>query len=256
MQAAVGAGSPRDPDTAAWVNSRLANLQLQSGDAALAVRTCEAALELRPDYPPALLLRGKMSLARDAAEEAVADLHRAAQQNPLPDYQWALSEALRAAGRQDEAAVVEDVLRRRGDEADPRTLSLYLATRGEDTDLAVRLAQEEFQQREDVFTHDALAWALAAAGRVDEAGAHLEHALAEGTQDARLFFHAAVIESRAGRFEEAEHWFTSAAAMDDLLLPSEQALLFQLPDQFAAVRADSDDSSPASEPDTLSASTR
>ena len=133
---------------------------------------------------------------------------------------------------------------------------LFLATRGEDTDLAVRLAQEEFQQREDVFTHDALAWALAAAGRVDEAGAHLEHALAEGTQDARLFFHAAVIESRAGRFEEAEHWFTSAAAMDDLLLPSEQALLFQLPDQFAAVRADSDDSSPASEPETLSASSR
>ena len=31
MQAAVGAGSPRDPDTAAWVNSRLANLQLQIG---------------------------------------------------------------------------------------------------------------------------------------------------------------------------------------------------------------------------------
>ena len=241
MQAAVSASTPRDPDSAAWVNSRLATLQLNSGETEAAQQTCAAALELRPDYPPALLLRGKMALQQQDFDAAIIDLQSAAQQNPLPEYQWALVEALRAAGREDEAAAAENVIASRGEAADPRTLSLYLATRGENPDLAVRLAEQELQQREDVFTHDAMAWALAAAGRLDEARPHLESALAEGTQDARLFFHAAVIESRAGHSEQAAHWFTRAVAMSDLLLPSERALLLKTPDSFADITTEVDD---------------
>jgi len=254
MEAAVGASSPSDADSAAWANIRLASLELQAGDIEGAQRNCEAALKHRADYPPALLFRGKMLLVEDNSDAAISDLQRAAQLNPLPEYQWALTEALRAAGREDEAAGVEGFLCRRGAMADPRTLSLYLATRGEDTDLAVRLAQEELRQREDVFTHDAMAWALAAAGRLEEARPHLERALAEGTQDARLFFHAAVIESRAGRLEEAQHWFTSAAAISDLLLPSEEALLHKQQKNPASSSADTDESLPPSEANTLSAS--
>jgi len=233
MQAAVSASSPTDADSAAWVNNRLAGLEAQAGDTEAARRNCEASLELRPDYPPALLLRGKMLLAQDHSEAAIADLERAAQRNPLPEYQWALAEAMRAAGRELEPQQVETRLRSHGAMSDPRTFALYLATRGEDPALAVQLAESELQQREDVFTHDALAWALAAAGRMEEAGTQMARALAEGTGDARLFFHAAVIAARAGRTEDATNWFTKVAAMMDLLLPSEQELLLKLPDSFA-----------------------
>lgn len=243
MQAAVGASSPSDPDSAAWVNSRLATLQLHSGETESAQHACNAALELRPDYPPALLLRGKIALQQDDFEAAVTDLQNAAQQNPLPEYQWALAEALRAAGRESEAVVAENLIAVRGEASDPRTLSLYLATRGQNPDLAVQLAEQELRQREDVFTHDAMAWALTAAGRLDDARPHLERAVAEGTQDARLFFHAAVMESRAGQIDKAEHWFTRAIAMSDLLLPSERALLLKLPGSFAAVISDDDGAS-------------
>ncbi len=254
MQAAVSASSPRDADSAAWVNSRLATLQLHSGETEAAQQACEAALELRPNYPPSLLLRGKMALQQDDFDVAITDLQNAAQQNPLPEYQWALAEALRAAGRESEAAAAENLIATRGEAADPRTLSLYLATRGENPDLAVRLAEQELKQREDVFTHDALAWAWAAAGRLDEARPHLERALAEGTKDARLFFHAAMIESRAGQSDKAEHWFTRAVAMSDLLLPSERALLLRLPDSFAAITPDADDASTLSGATPISAS--
>lgn len=241
MQAAVSASSSRDADSAAWVTSWLATLQLLSGETEAAQQACDAALELRSNYPPALLLRGKMALQEEDLEVAIADLQSAAQQNPLPEYQWALAEALRADGREDEAAAAEDLIASRGEAADPRTLSLYLATRGENPDLAVRLAEQELQQREDVFTHDAMAWALAAAGRLDEARPHLERALAEGTKDARLFFHAAVIESRAGHSDQAAHWFARAVAMNELLLPSERTLLLKVPDTFAAITPDSDE---------------
>jgi tetratricopeptide (TPR) repeat protein len=221
MRAAAEASSSQESDTAAWMHSRLAGLHFQAGETVEAERTCATALALRSDYPPALLLRGRMLLAQSDAAAAVDALEPATRVNPLPEYQWTLAEALRAAGRAPEAAQVELHLREHGAAADLRTLSLYLATRGEETGLAVRLAQEEFQQRQDVFTHDALAWALAAAGRLDEAQRHMSHALAEGTEDARLFFHAGVIAAKTGRFEDAREWITKAAALTPLLLPSE-----------------------------------
>ena len=90
---------------------------------------------------------------------------------------------------------------------------------------ALRLAQEELKQRADVFTHDALAWSLTAAGQLQEAQCEMEKALAEGTKDGRLFFHAAVIATKAGRPENAHHWFEKASEYIHLLLPSEQQQL-------------------------------
>lgn len=239
MQSAAGTSSPSDPDAAAWVNTRLAALKLQASDVETARQNCEAALELRPDYPPALLLRGKLLLA-EQNPDAISNLERAVQQNPLPEYQWTLIEALRANRREDEAAELESRLQRRGASADPRTYSLYLATCGGDSALAVQLAARELEQRKDVFTHDALAWALTAAGRMDEAKAHLALALAEGTPDARLLFHAAVIYSRIGSKEEAQNWFMRAASMMNLLLPSEQTQLLSLAQNFAATQGESE----------------
>jgi len=253
MQAAVDASSPQDPDAAAWTRTRLAALHFQAGATADAERTCDEAVALRPDYAPALLMRGRMLLATDDRSAAVDVLERAVRANPLPEYQWIFAEALRAAGRNQEAAGVEARLRSHGAAGDARTLSLYLATRGEEPQLAVRLAEEEFQQRQDVFTHDALAWALAAADRLDEARTHMSRALAEGTDDARLWLHAAVIAARAGQPEEAAQWLEKAAALTSLLLPSEveqleaaaelmaNPELARLPESFPAT----DDESPA-----------
>ena len=96
---------------------------------------------------------------------------------------------------------------------------------GEQTELAVELAQRELQSRADIFTHDALAWALAAAGRPEEAWPHMEKALAEGTIDARLFTHAGVLAAKLGRTTEAESWLTKARSLQHMLLPSEQQQL-------------------------------
>ena len=101
---------------------------------------------------------------------------------------------------------------------------------------------------------DALAWALTVAGRMEEAGTQMARALAEGTGDARLFFHAAVIAARAGRTEDATKWFTKAAAMMDLLLPSEQELLLKLPDSFARRDDETKADLPSSAATDLSAS--
>ena len=225
MQLAVAAGSPQEAESTAWVNTRLAFYQFQAGDNEAARRTDDIALSYQQNYAPALLLRGRMKLSEGEIDDAIVQLHSATQLNPLPEYQWALAEALRDAGRKSEALNVEQLLKQTGAANDPRTYALYLATGGQLAETAVQLAENELKERADVFTHDALAWSLAAAGRVDEALPHLEQALVEGTHDARLFFHAAVIHARAGHKEEASRFFDQATDLMHLLLPSEREQL-------------------------------
>ena len=164
---------------------------------------CAFALSLQNNYPPALLLQGRILLGQSRFREAVEALQTAAKLNPLPEYQWTLAEALRAAGRENEASAVDRKLRQHGASSDPRTLALFLATRHENPETALRLARAELDSRSDVFTHDALAWSLAAAGNLTEAHSEMQRALAEGTEDGRLFFHAAVIASQAGHAADA-----------------------------------------------------
>jgi len=222
MQLAVSAASPSDAESAAWVNTRLAFYEFQAGRFNEAEQRCALALSLQGNYPPTLLLKGKILLAQNQLGEAVDALQTAMKLNPLPECQWTLAEALRVAGKEKEASQVEHQLCQRGASSDPRTLALYLATRHESHETALRLARAELDSRSDVFTHDALAWSLAAAGKLTEAHSEIQRALAEGTQDARLFFHACIIAAQAGQSANAERWFHKASELSHLLLPSER----------------------------------
>jgi tetratricopeptide (TPR) repeat protein len=222
MQLAVSAASPSDAESAAWVNTRLGFYEFQAGHVDEAEQRCAFALSLQNNYAPALLLKGKILLAQNRFRDAVDTLQNAAKWNPLPEYQWTLAEALRATGRENEASGIEAQLRKHGASSDPRTLALFLATRHENPGTALRLARTELGSRSDVFTHDALAWSLAAAGNLAEAHSEMQRALAEGTEDGRLFFHAAMIASQAGHSADAERWMRKASELSQLLLPSER----------------------------------
>jgi tetratricopeptide (TPR) repeat protein len=225
---AARASDPRDPDSSAWSYSRLALYELQAGDAKQALETCEIALQIRPDHAETLLVRGRILLAGGNASEAIRALRGAAALNPLPEYRWMLAEALREGGLEDEAIAEEVRLVRDGAVSDPRTLALFLATRGRETGAALNLAQSELKVRADVFTLDALAWALHASGRASEAGDVMRRALAEGTADARLFYHAGVIAAAGHHRTDAQRWLGKADALRQMLLPSERAALARL----------------------------
>jgi tetratricopeptide (TPR) repeat protein len=170
-----------------------------------------------------------MLLTQNKFEAAIKDLRTAAKFNPVPEYQWALADALRAGPHSEsEASAIEAELQQHGATSDPRTFSVFLATRHESADTALRLAKAEFDSRSDVFTHDAFAWSLAAAGKLSEARSEMERALAEGTEDGRLFFHAAVIVSQTGDEAATRRWLDKANSLSHLLLPSERNQLQNL----------------------------
>lgn len=221
MREAARIVGTRNAASAAWMNARLAFFLFQSDDFAGAELACASASECVPDFSASQLVRGRMQLADGKFAQAAETLQRAVAENPLPEHQWLLSEALRAAGREREAAGAEEKMATQGAAEDPRTVALFLATRGEKLPLALSLAERELGTRGDVFTHDAVAWALAANGRNAEAWTSIGKAMAEGTQDARIFLHAAVIAANLKR-PDAPDWLTRARRGEHLLLPSER----------------------------------
>jgi tetratricopeptide (TPR) repeat protein len=225
MRLAVSGSSPNDAEAAAWAYTRLSLYQLQRGATKQALESCSAGLVLQPDYAPALLARGRILLALHRSADAVVELQHAAKLNPLPEYQWALADALALTGDRDRAKEVESQIVVRGAKEDPRALSVFLATRGENIEQAVHLAQHEFTSRADVFTHDAFAWALAAAGRNTQAQLHATKALSERTVDARLFLHAGIIAALNHDTRQAKQRLQQASAIQQMLLPSERAQL-------------------------------
>jgi tetratricopeptide (TPR) repeat protein len=225
MHRAVESASPRDREAVAWAYSRLAIYELQRGRLAEGLRMTDAALQYVPDYAAAVLAKGRIQLAQNQNTRAVESLTRAAALNPLPEYRWTLADALRLVNRTGEAASIEQQLIKEGVLEDPRTLALFLSTRREDTDKALDLVRRELERRADVFTLDAAAWSLVRAGQVQEASTLIDRALAEGTEDGRLFLHAAVIAAADGRPRDAARWERRARRLRFTLLPSELGVL-------------------------------
>jgi tetratricopeptide (TPR) repeat protein len=76
------------------------------------------------------------------------------------------------------------------------------------------LANKELEVRHDIYSWDILAWVLFKNGRVLEAADAMNKALALGTQDALLDFHAGMIEFQLGHFGRAQALLKSALALN------------------------------------------
>ena len=222
---AAGSGNPREAEATAWAFTRLGIYSLQSGDLDAAKKANDLALGFVPDFAPALLLRGRIFGAQALTADAVAALEVAAQKNPLPEYLWALSDALRADGRGADAESVDAKILATGRNNDPRTFALFLSTRRTDLVTALELARSELANRQDIFSRDALAWAQLQNGDLEGARENIALALAEGTQDARLFYHAAAIAAASHDNLNALAFSKKADAISQMLFPSERVEL-------------------------------
>lgn len=225
MESALRMTSARAAEPRAWMLTRLSGYALQAADVRRALVLADAALQEAQNYPPAQLARGRALVALGQTREAIAAFRGVVEATRSPEAQWWLADALRAAGEMAEAQRVEAALKRYGEAEDPRTLALFLATRGEAPALALRLAREELAQRADVFSHDALAWALRASGDTAGAVEAMRAARKEGACDARLALHAALIASASGDGADAAALFAGAHEGRWTLTPSERALL-------------------------------
>src|SRR5262249_9118180 len=93
-------------------------------------------------------------------------------------------------------------------------------------DRALELAQAELSSRKDVYTYDALAWALYKNKRYAEAGAASAKALVMKTAEPAFYYHAAMIAAALQENDRANGYLERALALNpkfDLRLAALQA---------------------------------
>lgn len=185
------------PEPRAWCYVDLGWFFWHSGQLDEARQAVESAYALVPAYLPAMSLDARLHAAQGNREVAITTLEASAERLPTAGDLLYLSELLEQAGRMDDAAARVAQADQLADH-DPLPLALYHARRGTDPERALALAEAALAERDTVFTRDALALALARAGRIDEAKRSIEKALRLGTADPRINLHSGLIALAAG----------------------------------------------------------
>jgi tetratricopeptide (TPR) repeat protein len=185
----------------AWFHWRLADLALRAGRADEARAELTAGLAAVPDDPRLLgtmarlaLVQHRWATAIDAGERALARIVDPATLGLLSQAYAAVGDSARSADALTAMAVA--VLGQPG--PFHRGWSLLLLEQGRDVPEVLARAQAELATRRDIYGWDLLAWALYRSGRPAEAVPASERALALGTRDAMLWYHAGMIRMAAG----------------------------------------------------------
>jgi len=91
-----------------------------------------------------------------------------------------------------------------------RDLALFYADHELKPEQSLMLARKELEVRRDVYTWDVLSWSLFKNGKFDEAAGAIEDALAQGTPDPMILFHAGMIYERLGDSAKAKSYLRRA----------------------------------------------
>jgi tetratricopeptide (TPR) repeat protein len=197
----------------------------QRGDTAGADEQYQASLRLFPGYYLSLAGRGRAAFARGDLDSAIGFYRSAVAIIPKPELLAYLGDLYSLKGDMSSAEQQYRAVDFIGSLGDTQTrvynreLALFDATHRRNTAGAVDLARAELVDRKDIYGYDALAWTLFRAGSAADAVAPAQAALALGTKDARLLYHAGMIELAAGRADAGRAHLAEALALNPAFDP-------------------------------------
>ena len=219
MQQAIASGSPSSENTA-WCLVDLGNLYYKTGRLAEAEQAYRSALTTFPAYYPAYAGLGRVLAAQGQFGAAIESYLRAKSAVPMPEYAAALADLYERTGKKAEARGqldlidVVDKMARANNEKTNRNLALVFADRDRNLSRALELAQAELDVRGDVYSYDALAWALYKNGRAGEAERAAVRALEFETPEPAFYYHAGLIAAALNKKGEAAKYLEHSLALN------------------------------------------
>jgi tetratricopeptide (TPR) repeat protein len=206
----------------AWIWLRSGDLELRAGRPDVAASDYQQGLAAHPDDYRVLAAIAHLDAVEHQWRLAIAAGERAIVSNLDPATLGTLSDAYGALGdtaKAVEYARVMEVAVSRQPGSYHRAWSLFLLDHGRRVPEVLAKARTELATRHDIYGWDVLAWALYRSGRITEAESAMTHALAEGTQDAMLLFHAGMIEKAADHWGAARTLLARALAVNPYFHP-------------------------------------
>jgi tetratricopeptide (TPR) repeat protein len=204
-------------ESQAWYELRMATFHHKCGRPENAKRHYNEALNFVPDYGPAMLGKARLLAASESLEDAETLLRKAVAQHGEPPMMAELGTVLALLGTAPESKTwldkAESGMREEATtaaEAHYREYSRFLADNERQPELAVEIAEKDLVIRQGVYSYDTLAWAQFRTGRLPEATRNIQQALATGTQDSEIHFHAGMIYDATQESEKARKHFDIA----------------------------------------------
>lgn len=206
-------------ETRSWCQVRLGSLYLARCQADRAEAAYQRAFAHLPHYYLGLEHLAELRAGQGKAAEAIALFRTLLKRNAHLDYRVALAQLYdsegdrEAAERERQQALVE--LRRsvgEGSRLYLRILALLLLTYDESAEEGLHWAQADWENRQDAYAADTLAWAYYRNGRDPEAVDAIEAALRSGLRDGGVLLHAALIHFRVGQHPSARAFLEQALA--------------------------------------------
>jgi len=193
----------------AWLYYELGEYETQAGDSASADAAYLTALSTHPGDYRALAALARLRANHGRNAEAIELYQKAIAVVPMPNFISELGDLYARTGDQPNAqkqyALVEYIglLGHINQVLHNRDLALFYADHDMKLSEALDLAQKELEVRHDIYTWDALAWALYKNGKLSEATKASEKAMRFGTRDSLILFHAGMIAQAQGQQEQA-----------------------------------------------------
>jgi tetratricopeptide (TPR) repeat protein len=198
MKKAIEAGSS-SPENIAWCMVDLGNIYFKTGQYKEAAQWFLNAQRTFRAYNSAYAGLAKVMAATGDVKGAIDNYKRAQEIIPLPDYAAALYDLYRQSGepalaqKQMELLDAIDRVSRATGETANRNLVFAFADHDIKLDRALSLAKGELEFRRDIYSYDALAWALYKNRQYTEAQQYMEKALALHTPEPLFQQHAGAI---------------------------------------------------------------
>ncbi len=213
MRTAAKIADPMNKESQAWCLVHLGDEFFKTGNYAEAEKQYDAALNVFPNYHFALAGKGRARAAQNDFESAVKFLTESNNRVPNVENVILLGDIYTKIGKPDEANKQYELaqfIEQQPGNNDQRRLALLWADRDTKLDEALAIAAREHQNRKDIFTADIYAWCLYKKGQFQEAKSAIAEAMRLKTKDARIFYHAGMIEKSLGNKKAAADYLRKA----------------------------------------------
>ncbi|HXH68912.1 MAG TPA: tetratricopeptide repeat protein [Pyrinomonadaceae bacterium] len=217
MRTAAKIADPMDKESQAWCLVHLGDEFFKIGNYAEAEKQYDTALNVFPDYHLALAGKGRARAAQNDFESAVKFLTESNNRVPNVEDIIYLGDVYSKIGKQDEATrqyELAQFIEQQSGNIDQRRLALLWADRDMKLDEALSVAAREHEAGKDIFTADIYAWCLYKKGQFPEAKRVISEAMRLKTKDARIFYHAGMIEKSLGNKKAAADYLRKALQMN------------------------------------------
>jgi tetratricopeptide (TPR) repeat protein len=211
---AARTADPLDKEAQSWALSQLGDEYWRNGKFADAEKVYDEALSFLPEYPRALAGKGRARASLGDLAAGAVYLSRANATAPNTDTIILLGDVYSKLGNTLEAARQYSLAEVENDFFDAHRVALRWADSGVNLEKALQIAQEDYDTQKDIYAADILAWCLFKNGKLTDARSMIAEAMRLKTRDAKIFYHAGMIEAASGNRGRARKLLQTALRLN------------------------------------------